>query len=61
MFWFFGREACETLALDKGIELTPRAWEGEVLTTGPPGKFSKWVSADEHHVGVQRFGKCKGE
>ena len=29
MFWFFGREACETLALDKGIKLTLRAQEGE--------------------------------
>ena len=46
MFWIFGGEACETLALDKGIKLTPRAQEGEVLTTGAPGKFSKWVSAD---------------
>ena len=41
MFWIFGGEACETLALDKGIKLTPRAQEGEVLTTGAPGKFSK--------------------
>ena len=31
MFWFFGPEAC-------GIEPAPPALEGEVLTTGLPGK-----------------------
>ena len=38
MFWFFGQEACGILAPRPGIEPTPPAWEGEVLTTGPPGK-----------------------
>ena len=38
MFWFFGPEACGILAPQPGIELVPPALEGEVLTTGPPGK-----------------------
>ena len=38
MFWFFGCEACGILAPQPGIKLTPPALEGEVLTTGPPGK-----------------------
>ena len=38
MFWFFGCKACEILAPRSGIKLTPPALEGEVLTTGPPGK-----------------------
>ena len=38
MFWFFGREACGILAPWPRIEPAPTALEGEVLTTGPPGK-----------------------
>ena len=38
MFWFFGCEACGILAPRPGIEPAPPALEGEVLTTGPPGK-----------------------
>ena len=38
MFWFFGQEACGILAPRPRIEPTPPALEGEVLTTGPPGK-----------------------
>ena len=38
MFWFFGREACGILAPRPGTEPAPAALEGEVLTTGPPGK-----------------------
>ena len=38
MFWFFGRKACGILAPRPEIEPTPRPLEGEVLTTGPPGK-----------------------
>ena len=37
-FGFFGREACGILAPQPGIEPAPPALEGEVLTTGPPGK-----------------------
>ena len=38
MFWFFGHEACGILAPRPGIEPVPPAFEGEVLTTGLPGK-----------------------
>ena len=48
MFWFFGFQSCGILALWPGIELAPPALEGEVLTTGSPGKsllcpFKSWV------------------
>ena len=45
MFWFFGREACEILAPRPGIEPTPPALEGGVLTTGPPGKSHKFLNS----------------
>ena len=35
---FFGTEACGILAPWPGIEPAPPPLEGEVLTTGPPGK-----------------------
>ena len=38
MFWFFGHEACGILAPLPGIKPTTPALEGEVLTTGLPGK-----------------------
>ena len=39
MFWLFsGQEACAIVARQPGIEPVPPAVEGEVLTTGPPGK-----------------------
>ena len=38
MSWFFGPEACGLLVPRLGIEPPPPALEGEVLTTGPPGK-----------------------
>ena len=38
MFWFFHPEACGILAPWPKIEPAPSALEGEVLTTGPPGK-----------------------
>ena len=38
MFLFFGQEIFGILALQIGIEPTLPALEGEVLTTGPPGK-----------------------
>ena len=37
-FCFFGPEACGILAPQPRIEPTTPALEGEVLTTGPPGK-----------------------
>ena len=41
-FWFFGHEACGILATRPGIEPTPPALEGKVLTTGLPGK--SWIN-----------------
>ena len=38
MFWFFGHEAWKILAPQRGIEPSPPALEGDVLTTGPPRK-----------------------
>ena len=38
MFCFFGPETCGILVLQTGVESTPPALEGEVLTTGLPGK-----------------------
>ena len=38
MFWFFGRQACGILATRPGIQPATPAVEGEVLTSGPPGK-----------------------
>ena len=38
MLWCFGRKACRILASQPGIEPTPCALKGKVLTTGPPGK-----------------------
>ena len=38
MFWLVGCKACGILAPRPGIEPSPPALEGEVLTTGPPGK-----------------------
>ena len=38
MLWLLGLEACGILAPYPGIEPTPPALEGRVLTTGPPGK-----------------------
>ena len=38
MFWFFGQEARGILAPSPEIAPSPRALEGEVLTTGLPGK-----------------------
>ena len=37
--FFFGPEACHIIASQPGIEPTPPALEGKVLTTRPPGKF----------------------
>ena len=45
MVWVFGQEARGISAPQPGIDPTPPALEGAVLTTGPPGKshpFIKW-------------------
>ena len=59
--WFFGPEACEILAPWPGIEPTPFAAEGEVLTTGPPGKSKQGVSlqvmkADLFCLKIRKYG-----
>ena len=38
MFYFFGHEACGILAPQPQIEPALPMLEGEVLTTGPPGR-----------------------
>ena len=38
MFWFFDHEACGVLAPRPAIQRAPPALEGEVWSTGPPGK-----------------------
>ena len=38
VFWFLGCEACGISAPQPGIKPAPRALEGEVPTTGLPGK-----------------------
>ena len=43
MSWFFGHEAWKILAPQRGIELSSPALEGEVLTTGPPGKLLEGI------------------
>ena len=40
--WFFSLKICGILASWPGIEPTAPAVEGEVLTTGPPGKSPLW-------------------
>ena len=39
IFWFSDRQARGILAPQLGTKPTPPALEGEVLTTGPSGKF----------------------
>ena len=50
MFWVFGQKACRILVPWPGIELAPPALEGEVLTTGPLGKFLLFHFKDEESV-----------
>ena len=38
MFWCFGQETWSVLAPWPGIEPIPPAVEGEILSSGPPGK-----------------------
>ena len=45
---FFGHKACGTLPPRAGMDFTPLALEGEVLTIRPPGK-SCFVQLLEEH------------
>ena len=50
MLWFFDQEACRVLTSQSGTEPSPPALEGEVWTTGPPGKSpytSSWMLCPE--------------
>ena len=42
MFCFFGHETYGILAPRPGLKPAPPALEGEILTSGPPGKSKKW-------------------
>ena len=58
MFWVFGQKACRILVPWPGIELAPPVLEGEVLTTGPLGKFLPFHFKDEESVRLS--GSLKG-
>ena len=51
MFWFFCLKTCEILAPRPGIEPAPPALEGEVLTTGLPGKSPLGSTLEQKHPG----------
>ena len=44
-FVFFDHQACGLLAARPGTKSTPSALEGELFTTGPPGKFPSWTTS----------------
>ena len=50
MFWCFGHEACGILAPRPGIEPALPAVEGEVLTTGLPGKCPVTTFEYDHYI-----------
>ena len=52
MVWLFGLEACEILAPQPGFKPAPPALEGEVLSTGPPGKTQ--YSSVLRETGIER-------
>ena len=61
----FGRKACGILAPWPGIESVPTALEGEVLTTGPPGKSPQKTILNTFYVPLEcemglaySYGRC---
>ena len=50
----FGLEACGILASQSGVELTPCALEGEMLTTGLPGKSLFSIFSVVYRGGIYR-------
>ena len=54
IFWSLGRKACGILAPRPGIEPAPLALEGEVLTTGLPGK-SLSVIVDNKIINLRKI------
>ena len=56
--WFFGREACGILGPRPGIKPAHPILEGEILTTGPPGKspdccFYLWNKSSSGYFGTK--------
>ena len=49
-FWFFNYEVCGVLAPLPGIKPAPPALEGEVLSTGLPGKFHTLQSLNSNYL-----------
>ena len=60
VFWFFGHEACGILVPQPEIEPAPPALEGEVLTTGPPGKSPNLHFYQSHLFYTQPVTKLQG-
>ena len=58
MLWFFGRKACGIIAPRLGIEPTPPALEGKVLTTEPPGKSLNFFNAEKPYVVCLSLSEC---
>ena len=53
MFWFSGHKAHGILTPRQGIKPVAPALEGEVSTTGPPGKSLTSSSFKRHSFGAQ--------
>ena len=63
-FYFFCHEACRILAPQPGIDSSLVAFEGEVLTTGPPGN-SLFLSSNNtefchNGIWIGGYGEIKG-
>ena len=50
---FFGHEARGILVPQPGIEPTPPALEGKILTTGPPGRSLSYMVYFLSYLGLQ--------
>ena len=57
MFWLFGPKACGILTPWPGMEPTPPALEGEVLTTGLPFLMAGSMASVRHRAS-QRVNRC---
>ena len=61
---FWGHKACRILAPWLGIEPTPPALKGKVLTTGPPGKCVTYtnfkpINIVPTHSPIEKQQRCK--
>ena len=50
MFWLLGPKACRILAYQPGFKPIPHALEGELLTTGLPGKSQRVLSCTNKYI-----------